>query len=617
MFSALLLSAVLLHAEPDDAKNYFAVTVVDDETGRGVPLIELRTVNALRYTTDSNGVVAFREPGLMDTDVYFHVAGPGYEYPADGFGERGAKLHVTAGGAARLKVHRVNVAERLYRLTGGGIYADSILAGVKAPLKAPVLDGQVFGSDTVFNAVHNGKIYWFWGDTNRPSYPLGNFNVPGAVSEPPAHGGLDPETGVDLDYFLDAKGFAKETARMPGKGPTWLTALTPLTDADGRERLYASYVKVEPPLKVVGRGLMVFDDDKQAFEKLADWDMKTPGFPSGHSFRRTEDGVEYVYFGNPYPLTRVRADAGRFRNPADYESYTCLKTGSRLDDPVIDRDADGRPRYAWKRDAPAVGPAEQDRLVADGKMKAGEGLLQPRDRDTDKPVFAQAGSVYWNEYRRRWVMIAVQKEGSSSFLGEVWYAEADAPVGPWAYAVKIVTHDRYSFYNPKQDPMFDKDGGRVIFFEGTYTHTFSGNPDATPRYDYNQVLYKLDLSGPRLWLPTPVYDVSAGDAPAMFTAARPAKNPRIAFYAPDRPFHGAVPVLAGKDGLHVGAPEEKGALFYALPANAKDPPAGARPLYECRRRDGDRRAYSVGADLPPTGYVRSERPLCLVWRRPG
>ena len=49
--------------------------------------------------------------------------------------------------------------------------------------------------------------------------------------------------------------------------------------------------------------------------------------------------------------------------------------------------------------------------------------------------------------------------------------------------------------------MFDKDGGRVIFFEGTYTNMFSGNDDQTPRYNYNQIMYKLDLSDPRLRLP--------------------------------------------------------------------------------------------------------------------
>ena len=67
-------------------------------------------------------------------------------------------------------------------------------------------------------------------------------------------------------------------------------------------------------------------------------------------------------------------------------------------------------------------------------------------------------------------------------------------------ARKIVTHDKYSFYNPKQHPMFDADQGRTIFFEGTYTNMFSGNPDRTPRYNYNQVMYKLDLSDPQLKL---------------------------------------------------------------------------------------------------------------------
>jgi hypothetical protein len=94
-------------------------------------------------------------------------------------------------------------------------------------------------------------------------------------------------------------------------------------------------------------------------------------------------------------------------------------------------------------------------------------------------------------------MIGLETFGSS-LLGEVWYAEAEIPEGPWSAAVKIVTHDKYSFYNPKQHPMFDQRGGQLIYFEGTYTHTFSGNPDQTPRYDYNQIMYMLDLSDQRL-----------------------------------------------------------------------------------------------------------------------
>ena len=44
-------------------------------------------------------------------------------------------------------------------------------------------------------------------------------------------------------------------------------------------------------------------------------------------------------------------------------------------------------------------------------------------------------------------------------------------------------------------------GGRTIFLEGTYTNMFSGNPEQTPRYNYNQIMYKLDLASPRLELP--------------------------------------------------------------------------------------------------------------------
>src|SRR5262249_5072904 len=114
-----------------------------------------------------------------------------------------------------------------------------------------------------------------------------------------------------------------------------------------------------------------------------------------------------------------------------------------------------------------------------------------------------------NGYRNRWGMITVESYGSPSMLGEVWDAEADTPLEPWVYARKAVTHDKYSFYNPKHHPMFDKDGGRIIFFEGTYTRTFSANNDPTPRYDYNQVMYQLDLSDPRLALPVAIYLSSA------------------------------------------------------------------------------------------------------------
>jgi hypothetical protein len=215
-----------------------------------------------------------------------------------------------------------------------------------------------------------------------------------------------------------------------------------------------------------------------------------------------EGDVEYVYFCHPHPLVRVRANPASLANLAEYEAYTCLKPGSRISDAQVDRDADGKIRYAWKTNTPIVGPVEQKKLVADKKLRSNEGLLQLADRETGKPVIAHHGSVCWNEFRKRWVMITVEIGGTTSHLGEVWYAEAETPLGPWAYAVKVVTHNKYSFYNPKQHAMLDQNGGRTIFFEGTYTHTFSGNTDQTPRYEYNQVMYRLDLDDARLNLPS-------------------------------------------------------------------------------------------------------------------
>ena len=500
-FLASLAFATLgFPAEVPPSPRPFVITVVDDTTGRGVPLVELRTVNEVRLVTDSAGVAAFVEPGLEGEKVFFHVKSHGYEFPKDGFGYRGVALAVTEGGAATIKIKRLNVAERLYRVVGEGVYRDSVLAGRKPPTRLPVLNAKVFGSDSVLTAVLGGKLHWFWGDTNRPGYPLGNFHTPGARSDLPGQGGLDPETGVDLTYFTDKNGFAAETAHLPGNGPTWLSGLIAIRESSGRESLVAGYVKIRPPMETYERGLVEFDSQANRFEKVATFPLDAAIPLGGHPFLAEDAGVTWVYHAHPLPLVRVRADMSNLRDITKYESFTCLETGSRLDKgkPRIDRGPDGRACYAWRANTPPVGPAEQAKLLKDGVLKPEEALIALRDTDTGKPFQAHSGSVYWNAYRKHWGLIVVEFFGSTSLLGEVWYAEADTPLGPWVYGRKVVTHDKYSFYNPKQHPYFDKDGGRTIFFEGTYTVSFSGNTDPTPRYDYNQIMYCLNLSDPRL-----------------------------------------------------------------------------------------------------------------------
>lgn len=601
---------------PLSAGEPFSIQVVDADTKRGVPLVELKTVNDIRCYTDSQGIVAFDEPGFEGESVFFHVKSHGYEFEKDGFGFRGTALTVTPGGRATLSIKRINIAQRLYRVTGAGIYRDSLLCGLKPPIGQPLLNAQVTGSDSVVNALYRGKIHWFWGDTNRPGYPLGNFNVPGATSLLPGQGGLEPSAGVDLEYFVDENSFARPTAQMPGEGPTWIFGLSVVRNVAGQERLLTGYMKVRQQLDVYRRGIAEFDDGTNSFRRVVDFEPEVPLHPDGQSLVVKTSAGEHVYFAAPYPLVRVNASAEAFVDLDRYEAYTCLKEGSRLDKPQIDRDDQGRARYSWKRRTPAVQPAQQQKLIEQKRLKPHEALLQLRDRDTGEAVEAHAGSVYWNQFRRRYVMITAQNWGGPSLLGETWYAEADSPVGPWVYAVKVVTHDRYSFYNPKQHPLFDADQGRSIFFEGTYTNTFSGNPDQTPRYDYNQIMYQLDLADRRLSLPVAFrwkQDETADDPDFR----------QIDFFACDRPGERTVPVYevpAGSGGmrLQLDAPQVTCApaqpRFHALQADTESPTTIA--LYEYRSSADDRYVYSTDARLDDPALRRLEKPLCRVWKNP-
>jgi hypothetical protein len=473
----------------------FAVHVIDEATGRGVPLVELKTTGNVVYVTDSNGIVAFDEPGLMNQKVWFEVKSHGYELPKDGFGLRGKALDVTPGGEATIEIKRLNIAQRLYRVTGSGIYRDSLLVqrgdGARSvpatiPIEQPLLNAKVIGSDSVQTAIYQGKLRWFWGDTTRPAHPLGLFHMPGAVSELPERGGLSPDKGVNLEYFVGDDGFARATCQMEGEGPTWMDAVCVLPDSGGREVLLAAYMKIRPPLKIYRRGLCRWNDAKNAFEHVADMPLNAPVIPFGHPFRHEDNGEKYVYFGDPFPVARVKATAEAFLDLSQYEALYC---------PAL-VGGDGFRIWSWGKNHEPLDAMAEAKLIRSGDLPLD--LARYRMLDADgKHVLAHRGSVNWNEFRKKWIAIFTQY-GGTSMIGEVWYAEANEPTGPWKKAVKIVTHDKYSFYNPLHHRYFDHDGGRVIYFEGTYTHTFSGNQQPTPRYDYNQVMYKLELDDPRL-----------------------------------------------------------------------------------------------------------------------
>lgn len=472
----------------------FTITVRDAATRRGVPLVELRTDDDLSYYTDSAGRVAFYEPDLMDKDVVFHVQSYGYLSPAAG----GVTLKTTSDGTADITIRRINIAERLYRITGEGIYNDSVLLEKPVPLANPVLSGKVVGQDTVAMTEYNGKLFWLWGDTERPAYPLGNFKTSSATSLLSGKGGLDPDVGVDLTYYVDKDGFSKPMFPYPKANLVWMGTLVSVDD-NGTECLLASYRARDGNQKFFESGIAVFNDAAKTFKSLVIFQPNHHITPFGQAYKK--DG--YVYVNCPYPTIRIRADRETFQNPEQYEAFTCLMPGTGFDgeNTRLQRDEKNHLVWEWKKNTSPLNDDQWEKLVKAGLASQQEAWNWVRDTQTGKHVKLACGSSEYNPYKNCWVMVTGEKFGES-FLGEIWVAAAPAPEGPWTKARKIVTHHSadsvYTFYNVAYHPEFDQNNGRSIYFEGTYVTTYSGNPNPTPRYDYNQMMYRLNLSDRRL-----------------------------------------------------------------------------------------------------------------------
>ena len=427
------------------------IEVVEKTSGWPVPLIELRTTHQVRLVTDNAGVIALDLPELMGHETWFDIIGHGYEVPKDGFGYRGIRLKPEPGKSLRIEVVRTIPARRLGRITGAGLFDESQKLGREQEWR----DAGVLGCDSVQNAVHRGRLFWLWGDTTLARYPLGIFDGTSATTSVQALSSFEPPVHLKLDYFTDASGAPRGVAPMPGEGPTWVTGYVSLPDKSGTPRLVGSYVKIKPPMDAYQWGLCVWNDATANFEPLrvvwtkSDATPKPPPIPEGHPvFWKDADGRAWVLFGNPLPTLRC---------PATFEAWQDSST--------------------WE----TLKPQESLAAASDGQ-----------------PVKPHSGSIVWNPWRKRWVTVFMQWFGKPSAFGELWYAEADAPTGPWGPAVKILTHENYTFYNPRLHPEFTPGDSPILIFEGTYTMQFADKPAPTPRYDYNQVLYRLDLDDPAL-----------------------------------------------------------------------------------------------------------------------
>jgi hypothetical protein len=413
------VGALLWSCTAGVTSEYFVIRVFDEDTGRGVPLVELKLPNGVKYWTDSAGVAALDEPSFSGREVFITVRSHGYEYLEETPLGRGTNEKIKPGKIRELRVRRTMIAERLYRLTGEGIYRDSVMAGLPVPMNKPLLNAQVLGQDTVSAAIYRGKIFWIWGDTIGPAY--WNFSVSAATSD--LHD--DPAVAINYSYFTDNEGRSKEMLPLTGKGLVWIEGLIPMISPDGDERLIATYTRQDGLQFPDECGLALFDDAKQVFQPWVQMPC-TRAHYSSHPF--LHDGYWYLY-----PWLRVPNDWSLIQDSSQWE-----------------------------------------------------------ERDVQLPPNARrVSSVVWNEYRQRWILLSADS-------GDVYYAEAMEPEGPYGSSVKIIHHEKYNFYNVATHTFFNQENGRVIYLEGTYTDSFSDAREKTPRYNYNQVMYRLLLDDPRL-----------------------------------------------------------------------------------------------------------------------
>ena len=255
--------------------------------------------------------------------------------------------------------------------------------------------------------------------------------------------------------------------------------------------MFAAYAKIRPPMDDLrAEGSPSSTRRHAGSPKSPTIPLDAPG-PSRSATRSStrSGGVEYVYFADPYPLVRVRADVEDLLHLERYEAFTCLLPGSR---PGRPEHRPGRRRLGPLRLAAGAPAARRPGAGPAGQVRRRSGRPTPcstlRDVETGRPVVAHRGSVYWNDYRGRWVMIAVEIGGRVVEPGRGLVRRGRHAARPLGLRPEGRHPRRVQLLQPQAAPHVrqgrrpDRSSSR-----GRTPTTFSGNTDPTPRYDYNQV----------------------------------------------------------------------------------------------------------------------------------
>ncbi|GAB4275085.1 MAG: hypothetical protein Kow0029_15940 [Candidatus Rifleibacteriota bacterium] len=507
-------------------------------------MVELELENGLKLISDNDGFITLFAPDLEGKTARFKITGNGYSTgQRDFWGEESFTTTIQAGKFEKCYLKRTQLAQRLYRITGASRYNHTILAGKKPRFEtSDLLPGGVIGQDSVITVPWKNRLWNFYGDT----LGLSGFNFSASCARLPfsdkMHPSFDPDIGLPLEYLVDENGFAKKMIETGKKGFTWIEYVLPVKlFANSKSKsLLARYVLHSSLEKAEEAGFALFQESEGSFRIVKRF--KTS---KGHKCTHPVPifiGSERRYLLFPWEMTGV--EYSEIVNEQEHFFYTCFR---KMDSKAkrtkgfllngekcyIERDSKGRAIYSWRKGGVAASSLFQQILLQKGVMTEDDVLFAPLEIDSGKRIARFDGSIAYNSFKGCWICIS---QGIKP--GDIIYAEADTPTGPWGFARKVSEFKRYNLYNPAQHPWFAQENDRFIYYEGTYTNFFSDSPGKNPEADYNQVMFKLDLAQEDLIMPIPVYVVRFSENVSVLLTGKDlyAKNlwdkvQEIAFFA--------------------------------------------------------------------------------------
>lgn len=470
----LVASSFVLAAAPAA----FGIHVIDEATGRGVPMVTLETSNRITLLTDSAGWVAFDEPGMMGRRVFFSVRSPGYAFADNSSGVAGVLLETKAGAQAEIKLMRIGIAERVYRVTGQGIYREATRLGLDVPLPRPNMNGSLIAHGAARAAIFKDRLFWLWSDAQGLEDPRVIEGIGAATSGLPGKGGLDLSLGIHFEYLPPERVFASD---QPGR--VQLEGIVTVKDAAGQAHLVAHYSRFAADGARREHGIAEFNEQSGEFDAVTllgeefSWQC-----PRGHGVALTVEGRDYIGFADPFCTTRVPAVYEDVLDPSKYEALSFASDAKAL---------------IWQKTHAPTSQTEEAKLVMEGAVEKGRERLQVVNAADGKSLSLASGCVTWNRHRKKWVLIASDALPGKGRSGRLWYAESDDGAGPWTAATCVVNDEPASVSDPLHLEVFEQENGRVIYFDATLAADASG-AQALPRYERNRVMYRLDLADPRL-----------------------------------------------------------------------------------------------------------------------